>query len=175
MRKIFLLALASGILLAVSPNATAQDKPAPAHKKAAAATAPAEPGAISLTPSDLKWGDAPAIFPPGAKMAVLYGNPAEKGLYVVRLKAPDGYKVPAHWHPLRESVTVISGTFYLGMGDKLDETKGRAMPAGSFGSMPAKMHHFAWTKGETELQVHGMGPFQLTYVDPADDPTKAKK
>ena len=173
MRKVFVLALATVISLAVLQTASGQDKKAAAPKKAAA-TAAAEQ-AIALTPSDIKWGDAPAVFPPGAKMAVLYGNPAEKGLYVVRLKTPDGYKIPAHWHPQRESVTVISGMFYLGMGDKLDETKGMAMPAGSFGSMPAKMRHFAWVKGDTEVQVHGMGPFQLTYVDPADDPTKAKK
>ena len=125
--------------------------------------------------SDLKWMDAPAVFPAGAKMAVLDGDPGKAGLFTVRLKVPDGYKVAPHWHPTSENLTVISGTFNLGVGDKMEESKTTAMTAGAFGSMPAKMHHYAWTKGETEVQIHAMGPFALTYVNPDDDPSKAAK
>ena len=123
--------------------------------------------------SDIQWGDAPPIFPAGAKFAVLMGDPGKSGSYAVRLKMPDGYKIAAHWHPTDENITVISGTFNVGMGDKLDMSKGKALSAGAFVSAPARMRHFAWTTGETEVQVHGMGPFKLTYVNPADDPSGA--
>ncbi|HTO76408.1 MAG TPA: cupin domain-containing protein [Thermoanaerobaculia bacterium] len=139
-----------------------------AAKKKAAAPAPH----VIAQASDMKWGDAPPVFPAGAKMAVLKGDPSKSGMYIVRLKVPDGYKVAPHWHPMTENVTVISGTFNLGMGDEADPAKSTAMPAGAFASMPAKMHHYAWSKGETEVQVSGMGPFQLIYVNPADDPSK---
>ncbi|MGH9442708.1 MAG: cupin domain-containing protein, partial [Thermoanaerobaculia bacterium] len=95
-------------------------------------------------------------------------------LYTVRLKAGDGYKIPAHWHPTAENVTVISGTFHVGMGNKLDEAKGTALTSGGFVSLPPKMNHYAWFTGETEVQVHGMGPFKLTYANPADTPEAAK-
>jgi len=125
-------------------------------------------------PGDIQWGDAPPNLPAGAKMAVLAGDPGKAGLYTIRLKTPDGYKVAAHWHPAAENLTVISGEFHLGVGDKLDESQAKTMTAGSFGLMPARMHHYAWTKGETEVQVYGMGPFKLIYVNPADDPSKKK-
>src|SRR5262250_1617702 len=92
-----------------------------------------------LTPGDIKWGDVPPVFPKGAKMAVLYGDPSKPGeLFIVRLKMPAGYKIPAHWHPTDENITVISGTFNLGMGDKLDASKTKAFPAGSFAVAPSK-------------------------------------
>ena len=125
-------------------------------------------------PADIQWGDPPPVFPAGAKMAVLAGDPGKPGPYTVRIKAPDGYKVAAHWHPAVENLTVISGEFHLGVGDKMDESQAKAMTPGSFAMMPAHMHHYAWTKGETEVQVHGTGPFKLIYVNPADDPTKKK-
>ena len=126
-----------------------------------------------LTPSDIKWGDAPPVFPKGAKMAVLYGDPSKPGeLFIVRLKMPAGYKIPAHWHPTDENVTVISGTFSMGMGDKLDPAKSKAFPAGSFAVAPAKVNHFAFAKGAAIVEVSAIGPFAMTYVNPADDPTK---
>jgi hypothetical protein len=128
-----------------------------------------------MAPGDMQWGDAPPVFPAGAKMAVLAGDPNKAGPYTVRLKLPDGYRVASHWHPAAENLTVISGEFHLGVGDKFDESQAKTMAAGSFGSMPARMHHYAWTKGETEVQVHGNGPFKLIYVNPADDPSKMKK
>src|SRR5262245_58602266 len=96
----------------------------------------------AMAPDAIKWGDAPPVLNKGAKMAVLYGDPSKPGLFIVRLKMPANYKIMPHSHPTDENVTVVSGAFALGMGDKLDP-KTKAMPAGSFFSMPAKMHHFA--------------------------------
>jgi quercetin dioxygenase-like cupin family protein len=123
----------------------------------------------------LTWGPAPAIFPAGAKMAVLQGDPGKSGLFTVRLDLPDGYKVAPHTHPTDEALTVITGTFLLGMGDKLDAAHATKLTAGTFGTVDANMHHFAITQGRTIVQVHAMGPFVLTYVNPADDPTKKPK
>ena len=128
-----------------------------------------------FAPADLKWGDAPPGLPPGAKLAVLDGDPGKKGSYTIRLQSPDGYKVAPHTHPTAELITVISGTFHLGMGDKFDESAAHQMTAGSFAVMPAGMKHFAWFTGETVVQIHGMGPFEIKYVNPADDPRQAKK
>jgi hypothetical protein len=156
--------------------AVAADKPAekPADKTAAPATTAAmEPDHGLVTPDNLKWGPAPPVFQAGSQMAVLSGNPMAAGPYVVRLKMPDGYKIMPHWHPTTENVTVISGMFHLGAGEKFDATKGMDMPAGSYGFVGPHMNHYAWATGETVVQVHGMGPFQLTYVNPADDPSKA--
>jgi quercetin dioxygenase-like cupin family protein len=126
-----------------------------------------------LTPGDIKWGDAPPVFPKGAKMAVLYGDPSKPGeLFIVRLKMPAGYKIPAHWHPTDENVTVISGALNMGMGDKLDPAKSKAFPAGSFVVAPAKTNHFAFAKQAAIVEVAAIGPFAITYVNPADDPTK---
>jgi quercetin dioxygenase-like cupin family protein len=137
------------------------------------ALADAPPMAM-LTPGDIKWGDVPPVFPKGAKMAVLYGDPSKEGeLFIVRLKMPAGYKIPAHWHPTDENITVISGTFNLGMGDKLDVAKTKAFPAGSFASAPAKMNHFAIAKQAAIVEVSAIGPFAITYVNPADDPSKS--
>jgi quercetin dioxygenase-like cupin family protein len=108
-------------------------------------------------------------------MAVLSGDPNNKGTFTVRLRAPDGYKIAPHTHPTAENITVISGTLHLGTGDKFDEAAAHEMVAGSFGVMPAGMKHFAWTTGETVIQIHGVGPFEIKYVNPADDPRNAKK
>src|SRR5579859_5558643 len=119
---------------------------------------------------DLKWGPAPAVFPKGAEMAVLAGDPAKAGTFVIRLKMPAGYKIAAHHHPTDEYVTVVSGDFALGMGDKLDEAKSAHLAAGGFAKAPAQMNHFAWTKSGAVVQVSADGPFAMTYVNPADDP-----
>ncbi len=142
----------------------AQD--APAKKK--------PEGAIMINTADMKWMTAPPMFPAGAQMAVIQGDP-NGATYTVRLKAGDGYRIPAHWHPKTENVTVISGTFHVGLGDKLDESKGTTIAPGGFASMPAHVHHYAWFSGPTEVQVHGIGPFAITYVDPATDPRHAGK
>jgi quercetin dioxygenase-like cupin family protein len=130
---------------------------------------------VLYAPKDVKWVDAPAILPRGARMAVLEGDPSKEGPFVLRMQMPDGYRIAPHTHPKAERVTVLSGTFYIGMGDKFDVARGKEMPAGSYGSWPAGMKHFAWVKGETVIQLHGVGPWSLTYVNPDDDPRKPGK
>jgi quercetin dioxygenase-like cupin family protein len=120
---------------------------------------------------DLKWGPAPEVFPKGAMMAVLSGDPSKSGVFVVRLKMPAGYTIPAHHHPTDEYVTVISGDLSLGMGDKLDKAKSAHLAAGGFAEAPANMNHFAWSKAGGVVQIVADGPFAMTYVDPKDDPT----
>jgi quercetin dioxygenase-like cupin family protein len=122
--------------------------------------------------TDLKWGPAPPVFAKGAQMAVLSGDPSKAGEFVIRLRFPAGYKIGAHHHPTDEYVTVVSGDFSLGMGDKLDAAKSAALASGGFAMAPANMNHFAWTKGGAVVQVSSQGPFAMTYVNPADDPTK---
>jgi hypothetical protein len=120
----------------------------------------------------VQWGDAPAVFPAGAQMAVLSGDPHKPGMFTVRLKVPDGYKVMPHWHPTAEYLTVISGTFAYGMGDKWDDGALHPVQPGGFIVMEPRSRHYATGKGETVVQVSGMGPFKLVYVNPQDDPTK---
>jgi quercetin dioxygenase-like cupin family protein len=122
--------------------------------------------------SQVKWGPAPPVLPKGAQIAVLSGDPFKPGLYVLRLKLPANYAIPAHHHPTMENVTVISGDFRAGMGDKLDREKTMSFGPGGFAALPANMNHFAWAASETVVQVHGEGPFAITYANPADDPSK---
>jgi len=125
-------------------------------------------------PEQIAWQQGPASLPPGAKLALLEGDPAKDGPFTMRLLLPDGYKIPPHTHPKVEHVTVISGTFNLGMGEKFDESGGREMPAGTFGWWPAGMKHFAWARGETIIQLHGIGPWTINYLNSADDPRQKK-
>jgi quercetin dioxygenase-like cupin family protein len=132
----------------------------------------ADKGHVMVRPSDLKWGPAPSGLPAGAQVAVLSGDPRKAEPYVLRVKLPDGYKIPPHWHPTDENVTVLAGTFVAGKGERFDAGAAEALPAGSFVCMPKKMRHFAWVKGQTVLQIHGVGPFEINYVNAADDPRK---
>lgn len=125
-----------------------------------------------MNAKDLKWGPVPPVLPKGAEVAVLSGDPFAAGSYVLRLKFPKGYKIAAHHHPTTESITVLSGNFHIGMGDKFDDTKGMELKAGGYGEAPPKMNHYAWASTPTIIQIHGQGPFAITYVDPADDPSK---
>ncbi len=127
-----------------------------------------------LRPTDLKWVDGPATLQKGSKVVVLEGDPAKEGPFVLRIKLPDGFKVMPHTHPKDERVTVIAGTLYLGMGKTFDEKSATEMPAGSYGRTEAGMVHFGFVKGETILQLHGTGPWAIDYINPADDPRKAK-
>jgi len=120
----------------------------------------------------LKWGPAPAVFPKGAMMAVVSGDPSKPAMFTVELKMPNGYRIPPHFHPTEESVVVKQGTFLVGMGDKFDVKEAKAMKVGEKGSIPAMMHHYATAKGPTVVAVTAMGPFALTYVNSADDPQK---
>jgi quercetin dioxygenase-like cupin family protein len=133
------------------------------------------PDAMLFRAAEIKWQEGPASLPNGAMIALLEGDPSKEGPFVFRVKLPDGYRISPHTHPKTEHVTVISGTFHIGMGDKFDATKGQAMPAGTFGYWLAGMKHFAWAKGETILQLHGVGPWSITYVNKADDPRNKKE
>jgi len=120
----------------------------------------------------MHWGPAPAVFPPGARMAVVSGDPSKAAVFTVQLAMPSGYKIAPHFHPTDETVEVKKGTLLVGMGDKLDLSKAKPMKAGEKTLMAAKAHHFAAAQGATFIQVTAMGPFALTYVNPADDPQK---
>ena len=126
-----------------------------------------------ILPDDVKWGPAPAKLPPGAKLAVLDGDPSKPGApYTFRVKLPDGYSVPPHTHPVDEHVTVIRGTILLGMGERFDRAKLRELPAGSYARLPKGEPHFNLYKGETVVQFHGIGPYEIHYLNPADDPSR---
>ncbi len=132
------------------------------------------PNLMVMTPEAMKWGDAPPFLEKGAHAVVLQGDPSKAGIFALRLRLPDGYRIAPHWHPTEERLTVISGTFHLAMGDSFDTSAGSAMSQGSYGYIDPKMHHYAWASGPTEIQVEGPGPFTLIYVNPKDDPRKAK-
>src|SRR2546427_2973946 len=119
----------------------------------------------------ISWADVPSL-PPGAKIAVIEGPMNEAKPFTVRLKFPANYKIPAHSHPAIEHVTVISGTFNMGTGDKLDPKQTKALSAGSVAIVQPKVNHFGWTKTATIVQLHGVGPWGVTYVNPSDDPRK---
>ena len=121
----------------------------------------------------LKWGPAPAVFPAGAKMAVVKGDPSKAAMFTVELAMPQGYRIPPHFHPTDETVEVRKGTFMFGMGDTLDVGKTKTMKVGDKGTIPAGMHHFAVAKGETVVDVTAMGPFAMTYVNASDNPQAA--
>jgi quercetin dioxygenase-like cupin family protein len=118
----------------------------------------------------VEWKAGPASMPAGVQMAVLEGDPTKPGLFTMRLKFPAGIHVPPHTHSATEHTTVLAGTLHIGMGAKFDSAATRTLPAGSFGFWLAGTKHFAWMEGETILQVHGQGPWTITYVNPADDP-----
>ena len=159
MRRYALLTLA----LVVPIIASAQAK-----KRAAAK----ERTVTIAQPDQLTWGPAPAVLPAGAKLAVLEGDPTKSGAYTMRLLMPDGYRIPPHFHAGAEHVTVVTGALMVGMGEKFDEGQMKSLPAGTFAMIPVGMHHYAKAQGETVLQLHGTGPWRLTYVNTADDPRK---
>lgn len=140
--------------LTATGTARAMDMPAPAPYRAEAA----------------EWAPAPPVLPAGAEIAVLSGNPFAEGQFVLRLKFPAGYDVPAHIHSGDELITVIRGELNIGHGEKLDRDAGTLLTAGGFVEIPAGHPHFAWTTAETIVQIHGPGPFDITYMDPADNP-----
>ncbi len=128
----------------------------------------------TYTPDAIHWGAAPNALPSGAQLAVLEGDPTKPGAYTMRLKMPDGYKIMPHWHPTAETVTILSGEFRVAMGDKWDDSRLVSLPTHSVAVVPPHHTHYAVAEGETEVQVSGMGPFKINYVNPADDPSKKK-
>ncbi|MBI2817389.1 MAG: cupin domain-containing protein [Acidobacteria bacterium] len=131
---------------------------------------------VHVTPDQITWGPAPSSLPPGAEVAVLNGDPSKAGAHFhMRAKFPDGYTVPPHWHPTDENLIVLKGNLLIGLGEKLDERQAREMPEGSYGLMPKQVKHFAVAKGETIFDIYGSGPFDLTYVNPTDDPRQQSR
>ena len=127
------------------------------------------------TPADLKWQSGPPSLPPGSEFVIVEGDPSKEAYFAFRLRLPDGYRIPPHWHPVFERVTVISGTFHLGHGDKYDAAKMEALPAGSYFAMPPQSRHFARAEGQTVVQLNSIGPWEINYVNPADDPRKTRQ
>lgn len=140
---------------------------------AAAAQTSATADHVALAPADLKWMPAPPVLPKGVQIAVLRGNPFAEGVSTVRLKIPAHTVIAPHWHPTTESFSVLQGKFFVGMGDSVDKSHAAVLPAMSFASMPARHHQFAYTGDEgTIIDLSFYGPFQIYYVNPADDPSK---
>ncbi len=165
------LRLAAGILVCAGlvlslPLAAAEAKGAAGKKSAMVSD-------HILTPDMLKWAPAPPVLPRGAEVAGLDGDMKKQGSeFTVRLRLPDGWKIPAHFHPKDEHVTVIQGAFWMGMGDKFDEAALKEMPVGAYHMIPKRVRHYGMAKGQTIIQLHGVGPWGITYVNPADDPSK---
>jgi quercetin dioxygenase-like cupin family protein len=136
------------------------------------AIAQGEDGQKMVTAQEIQWSPGPASLPAGAQVTTLYGDASKEGLFAIRLKLPAGYVIPPHTHPRPEVVTVISGTFHLGMGEMADRTNTKALPAGSFFAFAPGMAHFAFMDEETVVQLNSIGPWGLNYVNPADDPRR---
>jgi hypothetical protein len=124
-----------------------------------------------MMPKELTWTNMPTL-PPGAMVAVIEGPLDQAMPFILRLRLPENYEIPAHWHPWIEHVTVISGTLHMGVGDRLDRTRTSALSAGGVAVIQSNVNHFSWTREETVVQVHGIGPLVINYVNPADDPRK---
>lgn len=133
----------------------------------------AQPVHTIVEGASVAWGPAPPTLPPGAQVALLHGDPSKAGLFVMRLRMPSGYRIPPHTHPGTEVVTVLSGTFHLGMGATPNPATERRLPAGSFFAFDPGMVHYAHTEGETVVQINTNGPWGITFVNPADDPRLA--
>ena len=129
-------------------------------------------GHMTLKADDVKWADAPPVLPAGSKIAWLQGDGADAKPFAFRVKLPANSKIAPHFHSAAEHVTVLSGTFNLGVGEKFDMEATKPLPAGSFAVLQPKTPHFVSIKEETVVQVHGVGPWTLTFVNPADDPRK---
>ena len=148
--------LVAGVIVIAGATSTVTAQSSEAHK--------------IVSPQEVKWGPAPDVLPAGAQAAVLFGDPSKEGLFVLRLKFPKGYRVAPHWHSVPEVVTVISGTFRLGMGETADQSKAWPLPAGSFIALPPGHVHHVFIDEDTVIQISTNGPWDLNYVNPKDDP-----
>ena len=167
--------IAGGVFAGPGGQGTKPATPSAATPAATPAPVGAQTGThVMVVPKDLKWADAPPSLPKGAKVAVLEGDPTKEGPFTMRAEVPAKYKIMPHWHPAIEHVTVISGELYMGAGETLDEKAAMKLVAGGFAVMPVKHVHYAFTKGKkATIQIHGIGPWGITYVNPADDPRNA--
>ena len=178
MVRMLCLAAASAFALAACQVSETGNEDAAAEVEAnAAADANAMPDVNATNASTataaadgITFGPGPDSLPPGAELAVLHGNPAERGMFIIRLRFPAGYAVAPHSHPTTEYVTVISGNLGLGMGDTLDRSKAQSHGPGGYVEAPAGMNHYAFTDQGATIQITAEGPFAVTYVNPADDP-----
>jgi mannose-6-phosphate isomerase-like protein (cupin superfamily) len=128
---------------------------------------------VVVLPDQIVWGPASPKLPPGAQISVIYGDMTRPGeLYSFRAKLPDGYRVAPHTHPMDEHVTVLAGTMMLGFGEQRDDARMQALPTGSYVTLPRSMPHYNRMQGETILQFHGVGPYDINYVNPEDDPSR---
>jgi len=170
------LATAALFLVSLIANSACAQQPTSSQRASVSSASSYTAAAPTASKApDLQWGPAPPVFPAGAQMAVLQGDPGAASLFTVRLRLPSGYKIAPHTHPTDEHVTVIKGTFLVGMGASVDRKSMLTLHAGGFVTAPADHAHYAVTEGRTEVQVHAMGPFVMTYVNPADDPRVAKQ
>ncbi len=125
---------------------------------------------ITYAADEVVWTPGPESLPDGSEVSVLEGDPSDEGIFVMRLRFPADYQIPPHWHPNFERVTVLEGTFHLGTGSEFDAEAATPLPAGSFTVMPPNTQHFAWTDETTVIQLTSVGPWEINYVDSADDP-----
>lgn len=130
---------------------------------------------VMMAPGAIKWEAGPPSLPPGAQITVVTGDPTQAQPFVIRAQVPAGYRVPPHWHPTTENLTVLLGTIALGMGDEFNESQMTSLGTGGFAALPAEMHHYFLARTAATFQVHGMGPFAVNYVNPADDPSKGSR
>lgn len=129
---------------------------------------------IMVNASKIVWSNGPASLPPGSKMVILEGDLSAPGPFTARLLLPSNYKISPHFHPAVEHVTVIKGSFFMGAGKEFNEKTATEIKSGGFAVMPVGYAHFAFTKGPATIQLHGMGPWGITYINEADDPRKKK-
>jgi quercetin dioxygenase-like cupin family protein len=175
-RAMRVVVMAFVLALAACAPRTQKAAPSPEPVKASgmAVAVPEDAAPVAhamIAPDAIKWQPFPPGGP-GSTFAVLAGDTEKPGPFVLRIKSPAGGKIPPHWHPTDEHVTVIKGTLALGMGEEFDARALRRLPPGSYALLPRKMRHFAQSKTETIVQVHGTGPFEIIFVNPADDPRK---
>jgi quercetin dioxygenase-like cupin family protein len=159
MKKAALLVLSLGLLIPLR----------------ASSDTPGAEGHTMVFPNKIEWKDAPPALPPGAKTAVLEGDPSKAGPFTMRIQMPKGYKIQPHTHPAAEHVTVLQGKFQMGLGDKWDDKALHDIPVGGFAVMQVGTKHFAGCRQACTVQLHGMGPWGITYVNPADDPRNPAK
>jgi quercetin dioxygenase-like cupin family protein len=161
------------IVVAAVLAIAACSKDSPASGANTAPTASATTASTTSSPQqNVQWSPAPPMFPPGAEIAVLQGDPSKAEAFTVRLRFPNGYKIPPHTHPTTENVTVLTGTFLAGMGTQFVESDMQTFVRDDFISVPAEHAHYAMARGLTVIQLHGVGPVAFTYVNPADDPRR---
>jgi quercetin dioxygenase-like cupin family protein len=143
---------------------------APGAQQPTGTTGHPSPGHLIVEPAAIEWEPAPDALPPGAKLSMIEGDMSKNEIFTARIKLPDGYTIPPHWHPAQERITILSGTLLMGMGEQLEEAAMKPLAAGSYASMEPGTRHYVKARGETEVQLTTIGPWAINYVNPSDDP-----